>query len=50
MDISGTILNTSYHFDLPGKYRNGDENRLEKPPFAVCRDFSAAVEQICAML
>lgn len=33
-----------------GKYRDGDENRLEKPPFAVCRDFAAAVEQICTML
>ncbi|XP_027055012.1 haloacid dehalogenase-like hydrolase domain-containing protein 2 [Pocillopora damicornis] len=33
-----------------GKYRDGDEHHLEKPPFAVCKDFSAAVDQILALL
>ena len=45
-----SCLLKNYLNDLPGKYREGDENRLEKPPFAVCKDFSAAVEQICTML
>ena len=46
MEIKAPI----HHFNVSGKYRDGDENRLEKPPFAVCRDFAAAVEQICTML
>jgi len=29
-----------------GKYRQGDENTIEKPPTAVCCDFSAAVDYI----
>lgn len=33
-----------------GKYREGDECHPEKPPFAVCKDFSVAVDQILAML
>jgi len=33
-----------------GKYRDGDEHRLERAPFAVCKDFSAAVDQILTML
>ncbi|KAJ7389030.1 Haloacid dehalogenase-like hydrolase domain-containing protein 2 [Desmophyllum pertusum] len=33
-----------------GKYRDGDEHRLANPPFAVCKDFSAAVDQILTML
>ena len=54
LESSPNLLNKNrtliHHFNVSGKYRDGDENHLEKPPFAVCRDFAAAVEQICTML
>ena len=39
-----------FFINVSGKYRDGDEHHLEKPPFAVCKDFSAAVDQILALL
>lgn len=39
-----------FFINVSGKYRDGDEHHLVKPPFAVCKDFSAAVDQILALL
>ena len=39
-----------FFINVSGKYRDGDEHHLEKPPFAVCKDFPAAVDQILALL
>ena len=39
-----------FFINVLGKYGDGDEDHLEKPPFAVCKDFPAAVDQILALL